>query len=169
MSVATVGRVRAAGVDAISSARPGLLLGARVAHGEEGAHEAGEQRQKSEDLEEHERVEAGALGQPAQHQNGRVGDGETDDADASGFVAIGLRDRVGREEAEQTDAENPDEQLDAIAAQPLQQQHSQVCCRRARASSGRRPLRGFGGGELVAVVTQEQLLERRRAMVSPAR
>ena len=103
-----------------------LFIGAGVPHHKERAHQSRQHGRERETLEEHDRPNAGAVGQAAEEKKCRVRSRQGQDRCLRGLVTK-LRDhRAGGRKAEQRDAQDPDRQCHPVPAclEQCQPQHA---------------------------------------------
>ena len=102
-----------------------LLVAPGVPHGEECAHEGGEERQPRQHLESQERPFGRAGRQPAEHQDHRIRERGGEDVLPVGKSRVGLADTGVSGEGHQGRTDDPQRELQPIAAQSLSQQHAE--------------------------------------------
>ena len=130
-----------------------LLLRARVAHREERAHQAAHEGQPGEEQEERERAVVDAVRRAAEDEDRAGRDRDAEDLASVLLLAVGVVHRRDRGVRQQRGADDPQRELQPVAADALPQQHERAWSR---------PRLRFDRGELVAVVAQEEVLERGR-------
>ena len=102
-----------------------LLLHAGVPHGEERAHQAAHQREPREEQEEREGAVVDAVRRAAEHEDRSRGDGDAEDLAPIALVAIGVEHRAHGGVGEQGRADDPERQLQPVAAEALPEQHEE--------------------------------------------
>ena len=113
-----------------------LLLLAGVAHGEERAHQAAHERQPGEEQEERERAVVDAVRRAAEDEDGPGRDRDAEDLAPVLLLAVGVVHRGDGGVRQQRGADDPQRELQPVAADALPEQHEEPGHARASASTG---------------------------------